>query len=375
MASALSAHRLVFVAPAEGQTAVGDYAEDLVTALRPHFGEVAEHRTRGPGSDSLSDLRRHRRDVARLVEEGPPGQVLVHAELSTGVLATFWSIAGLGAVPVTATVHDPPQGLWFLARTRFIARSRLLTHGIHYPLRPLSQAIEGIVHGERALFALTETGRQSIQRTYPRTQTFHVPHLVRERPAIRPAQDRPKAIGFFGFVYRGKGFEQIARIREQLPDDISIRVAGRGTETLPRADGIEILGGVDGPEEDAFFESVRAIVVPYGKRHFYAETYPASGVVAHAMAYRTPIICTGYGSLAELNAQHGVVTVDPAGPETGGLPRSLATAASSLVNDRDRLTELGDNAERTRLERSPARTAEAFVDAWSQVLARRTEGV
>ncbi len=372
MAPRFSDHRLVFVAPAEGQTAVGDYAEDLVKALRPHFGEVVEHRTGGPGSDSLADLRRHRREVARLVEQGPPGRVLVHAELSTGVLATFWSIAGINGVPVTATVHDPPQGLWFLARTRFIARSRLLTHGIHYPLRPLSRAIEGRVHGERTLIALTETGRQSIERTYPRTRTGYVPHLVRDRPAIRPAQERPKAVGFFGFVYRGKGFEQIARIREQLPDDILIRVAGRGTESLPRADGIEILGGVDGPQEDAFFESIRAVVVPYGKRHFYAETYPASGVVAHAMAYSTPVICTGYGSLAELDAEHGVLTVRPEEEDSDGVAKVLAEAISSLVNDHAQLTDLGIAADRTRQERSAARTAEAFVETWAQLLNRQT---
>ena len=108
-------------------------------------------------------------------------------------------------------------------------------------------------------------------------------------------------MGFFGHVYRGKGFEHIARIREFLPDDILIRIAGRGTESLPAAEGIEVLGGVDGPEEDAFFESIRAIVVPYGKRHWYAETYPASGVGASAQSYSTPVISTGYGPLAELD--------------------------------------------------------------------------
>jgi hypothetical protein len=223
MASALENYRLVFVAPAEGQTAVGDYSQDFIDAVRPHFGEVAEHRTGGPGSDSLADLRRHRKAVTQLIAQGPPGRVLVHAELSTGVLGTFWSVAGLRGVPVTATVHDPPQGLWFLARTRFIAGSRLLTHGIHYPLRPLSRAIEGVVHGHRTLFALTETGRRSIVQTYPRTHALYVPHLVRDRPTIRPAQERPKAVGFFGLVYRGKGFELIAHIRRLLPDDIVIR--------------------------------------------------------------------------------------------------------------------------------------------------------
>jgi glycosyltransferase involved in cell wall biosynthesis len=185
---------------------------------------------------------------------------------------------------------------------------------------------------------------------------------------IPPAQDRPKAIGFFGFVYRGKGFEQIAQIREQLPDDILIRVAGRGTEDLPRAEGIEILGGVDGAAEDAFFASVRAIVVPYGKRHFYAETYPASGVVAHAMAYRTPVVCTGYGSLAELQPEHGVLTVPPDTDPGRGVAGALAAEITALLGDDTRLTELGAAADRTRQERSPANTAEAFVAVWQQLV-------
>lgn len=368
MTGPLHDHRLVFVAPDEGQTAVGDYAQHLVDALRPHFGEIIEERTAGPGIATLADVRRHRARVREAVAGGPPGRTLVHAELSTGVMPTFWAIAGLSGVPVTATVHDPPQGLWFLARPQFVAKSRLLTHGIHYPLRPLSRAVEGRVYGDRTLIALTETGRRSIERTYPRTRTAYIPHLVRERPTIPPVQDRPKAVGFFGFVYRGKGFEQIAQIREQLPDDIVIRVAGRGTEELPRANGIEILGGVDGAAEDAFFASVRAIVLPYGKRHFYAETYPASGVVAHAMAYRTPVVCTGYGSLAELGTEHGVLSVPPA---ADGVATGLATEIAALLNDDARLTELGVNADRTRQERSPARTAEAFVEVWSQLVGGR----
>jgi polysaccharide biosynthesis protein PslF len=377
MGRSLTDYRLVFVAPAEGQTAVGDYAQNFVDAVRPYFGEVVERRTTGPGSDTLREMRGHRKAVAELVAGGPSGRVLVHAELSTGVLATFWSTANLDqSVPITSTVHDPPQGPWLPGRTKFIARSRLLTHGIHYPLRPVSRALEGAVYGHRTLFALTETGRQAIERTYPKTRTFYVPHLVRERPAIRPAQDRPKAVGFFGLVYRGKGFDQIADIRRHLPDDVMIRVAGRGTELLPRMAGVEILGGVDGDREDAFFDSVRAIVVPYGKRHFYAETYPASGVVAHATAYRTPVVSTDYGSLAELGAETGTVVV----PTTGGtdantVARDLACAAAALLNDRQRLTTLGENSERTRQARSGPRIAEDFVAVWADLLALQSEGV
>ncbi|WP_319456313.1 MULTISPECIES: glycosyltransferase [unclassified Mycobacterium] len=372
MPASLRDYRLVFVGPANGKTAVGDYAEDFVEGVRPHFGEVVEVRTGGPGDETLADLRRYRRAVAAHVAEGKPGRVLVHAELSTAALAPFWSTARLKDVPVTGTVHDPPQGVWMPARTRFVARSRLLNHGIHYPLRPVSRALERAIYGDRMLFALTETGRRSIERTFPSTTTRYIPHLVRSRPLIKPTQDRPNAIGFFGHVYRGKGFEQIERLRQLLPADIAIRVAGRGTEALPKADGIDILGAVDGPDEDAFFESVRAIVVPYGKRHFYADSFAASGVVAHSMAYRTPVVTTDYGALAELDEQVGalVVRVNASeGPaESATVARELATAVEALLTDEARLTELGEAVEKARQDRSTPRTAEAFVAAWGDLL-------
>jgi len=375
MATALEDYRLVFIGPAEGQTAVGDYSQNFVDAVTPYFGEVAQHRTGGPGTDSVADIRRHRKAVAGLIASGPPGRVLVHAELSTAVLAPFWSIAGLKGVPVTATVHDAPQGVWMPARTRFVARSRLLTHSIHYPLRPVSRTVEGLVNGRRTLFALTEAGRRSIAATYPRSTAIYIPHIVRHRPTIRAAEDRPKAVGFFGLVYRGKGFEQIARIRQHLPDDILIRVAGRGTETLPRAEGVDVVGGVDGAAEDEFFGSVRAIVVPYGKRHFYAESFAASGVVAHATAYRTPVVATDYGPLAELSRETGAVVVRTHGADPDTVAEDLARAAAALINDRDTLAEVGEHSERTRQARSGPRIAEQFVAAWEQMLARQPEGV
>ena len=372
MGTTLRDYRLVFVGPLLGHTAVGDYAEDIVNAVRPHFGEVVEVRTGGPGEDTLGDVRRYRRAVAALVAEAQPDRVLVHAELSTAAISPFWSTAGLRGVPVTATVHDPPQGVWMPARTSVVAKSRLLNHGIHYPARPLSRKLEGAIYRGRTLFALTETGRESIARVYPDTTARCVPHVVRDRPDIAPARDRPKAVGFFGHVYRGKGFEQIERLRELLPGDIEIRVAGRGTQNLPAIDGVDILGPVDGVEEDAFFESVRAIVVPYGKRHFYAESFAASGVVAHATAYCTPQICTDYAALGELDESVGAVVArvnnagTPADSET--VSAALATAISDLLNDDARVAELGANSARTREERSAARTGDAFAAAWSETL-------
>ncbi|HET7739887.1 MAG TPA: glycosyltransferase [Mycobacterium sp.] len=371
MAVDLEDYRLVYIGPRNHVTAIGDYTEDLVAAFRPHFGDVAEVRVSGPGDETWADVRRVRKKVRDLVASWPAGKVLVHSEIGCGMLSPFWSIAGLAGVPVTLTVHDPPQALWFTARTRFVARHKLLMHGFHYPLRPLSRWIEGQVNGRRDIFALSRTGQASIDRVYPNTHTHYVPYRVAEKTTIKPPEDRPKAIGFFGLVYRGKGFDQIAQIRRELPDDILIRVAGRGTEELPPMAGVEIVGGVDGAEEDAFFESVRAIVIPYGKRHFYADTFPASSVAAHALAYRTPIIATGYGSLAEFDAETGAVVVPMGSDEPNALPSGFTADIASFVNDDARVTELGKTADRTRAERSTPRTAEAFAQAWSQILGRQ----
>jgi glycosyltransferase involved in cell wall biosynthesis len=371
MAANLSDYRLVFVGPATGKTAVGDYGDGFVDAVRPYFGEIVEVRTGAPNDDGVADIRRYRKEVRALVAAGRPGRVLVHAEIAAGGVGPFWATQGLKGIPVTSTIHDPPHGVWMPARTRWIASSKWRTHAIHYPLRPVSQMVEGAVYGDRTLFALTKTGQRAIERTYPKVDSFAVPYRIFDRPDVVPAEERPKAIGFFGLVYRGKGFEQISAIRAQLPDDILIRVAGRGTEALPKADGIEIVGAVEGPDEDAFFQSVRAIVVPYGKRHFYAETYPASAVVAHATAYQTPVICTAYGSLAELTEADGVLVVPAEPTDVGPLPAKFGSSVAAVVNDHERLTALGKASNDTRHRHGAAGTAAAFATVWSNLLTAR----
>ncbi|GCA96830.1 glycosyltransferase family 4 protein [Mycolicibacterium sp. NCC-Tsukiji] len=371
----LREYRLVYIGPAEGQTAVGDYAENFVNAVRPLFGEVVQRRTLGPGAETVAQVRGHRRAVADLIAGGQPGRVLVHAELAAGAVSAFWSIAGLRGVPVTATVHDPPQGIWWPARTRFVAQHRLVMHGLHYPLRPLSRRIEGVVNGDRTMIALSQIGADSIKAVYPRSTVAAVPHIISERPRLRPLTERPKAVGFFGHVYRGKGFEQIARIRRELPDDVVIRVAGRGTEALTGGPGVEIVGPVDGAAEDAFFDSVRAVVIPYGKRHFYAETYPASGSVAHSMAYRTPVVCTDYGALAELDERTGALVVRIGDQNAEQVASSLAKAIVSLVDDDQRLAEFGRHVEAYREACSGPRTAEAFGRVWTEMLTRTAVSV
>jgi glycosyltransferase involved in cell wall biosynthesis len=119
---------------------------------------------------------------------------------------------------------------------------------------------------------------------------------------------------------------------------------------------------------------VRAIAVPYGKRHFYAESFAASGVVAHSMAYRTPVVCTDWGSLAELDEQVGAAVVSTKGLEGDAVADALARTIASVVDDEQRLTELGRYADKTRQARSTSSTAEAFAAQWSTLLALETKG-
>ncbi|MBE7160970.1 MAG: glycosyltransferase [Williamsia herbipolensis] len=371
MASALSGARLVVVAPKVGVGGVGDYSQDVIDAVRPHVGELLEHRTGMPGDDSVADLRRQSAAIREMVATAP-GPVLVHTELSGGAVAAFWGTAGLpGDVPVTATIHDPPHSIWWPARTRFLAEHRLLNHAVHFPLRPLSYRVQRRWLRPTTAFVLTRSGAESIRPLYPHLDVVQVPHIVACRPDITPPEDRPRAIGFFGLVYRGKGFEQLERLRARLDDDIAIRVAGRGTEDLPRVDGVEIVGGVDGPDEDAFFASIRALVMPYGRRSPYGMGYPASGVMARAIAYGTPVICTDHGALADHGDGDGITVIRDAPEDPDELAAVVADRVRDLVDDRGALTLAGRQVQGERRRGSREAVAAQLCATWDRMLTDR----
>ncbi|GAA2070719.1 glycosyltransferase [Williamsia deligens] len=368
MSEPLQRARLVVVAPRVGVGGVGDYSQDVIDAVAPFVGEVVEHRTGMPGEDTVADLRRLRTEVARSVEEAP-GPVVVHTELSGGAVAGFWGTAGLPRhVPVTATVHDPPHPIWWPARTRFLTHHRMLNHAVHFPLRPVSHRVQRRHLRAQTLFVLTRSGARSIGPLYPDVDVVEVPHVVARRPDIAPPQDRPRAVGFFGLVYRGKGFEQLEHLRRLLDPDIAIRVAGRGTESLPPIDGVDIVGGVDGADEDAFFASIRVLVMPYGRRSPYGMGYPASGVMARAVAYGTPVVCTDHGALADHGDGDGVTVLRDAPEEPEQLATVVAAAVTALVDDPDRLRTAGEQVQRVRREASHEAVARTFRDTWTRLL-------
>ncbi|MDY6811279.1 MAG: glycosyltransferase family 1 protein [Actinomycetota bacterium] len=365
-APTLSDTRLIFVSPAPGRSGVGDYAQDFVDEVRPHFAEVIEYWIASDGDETLAGVIRDVRRIRKLAKEkAAEGPTVVHFEQSAGSLAPFWGSILPRSIPVTATVHDAPQPVWWPFKTRLLTRHRLLHHGAHYPLRPVVNALQRRVSDGRIVFTLTSIGARNYQSRQPGSDARASRIFVPPRPPMRPLTERPMAVGMFGHVYKGKGFDLVGRLRELLDDDIEIVLAGRGTAALPPVPGVRVLGEVNGPDEDAFFESIRFLIVPYSKDNRYGKAYAASSAVTRSFAYGTPIICILDGSLTETAAEGGALSVD------GGID-AIAHKANLAVRDEETLRKLAEEVAHLQRERTLAHCVAPFLEAWGDITRCRT---
>lgn len=356
--SELRESRLVYVAPAEGRSGVGDYASDFLASVRPHFKDVVEYRIDTEGNETVRDVIRHVRAVRRAVREAQAdGPVIAHFEQSAGSLSAFWAAKLPKEVPVSATIHDAPRPVWWPFKTRLLINNRILHHGVHYPLRFASEYIERWGSKGHTVIALTSIGATEAGRYLPDTQAYATRIFVPPRADVAPVTERPVAVGLFGHVYKGKGFDLIDRLRARVDDDIDIVVAGRGTEALPPTEGVTILGEVNDAAEDDFFGSIRYLVVPYSKDNRYGKVWAASSAVSRAYAYGTPIVCVLDGSLAETAGEGGALGVE------GGI-EELADAVNASVRDGETMARLGDEVQSLRRERTIDNCAVPFLDAW-----------
>ncbi|MDG9924025.1 MULTISPECIES: glycosyltransferase [unclassified Pseudomonas] len=206
--------RIALLAPLPPeQTGIADYAEHFRQALGAHGVEVL---TPLQGC-SASDL------PARLTAFDWKQVQLVHAELGGGRLNEFHTLDYLrGAhpeLPLTATVHDPERLVWRRAHLPWP-----LSLAERLP-RPLPQAAALLAdpltlreerrlarHLRRAI-TLTELGRLHLAARMGLTtdQTATIAHGNLEiPPAALPPLD-PLRLLYFGFIYRGKGIEDLLR--------------------------------------------------------------------------------------------------------------------------------------------------------------------
>ena len=356
----LASATLLYLAPRGGTSGVGDHADDFVAAVAPHLGEVVELRHGPPREDGVRDVLRVRRALRAALAERRGRTVIVHAELSGGSLAGLWAAAGVDASVRTATLHDPPRPVWYPFLTKGLARSRYAVHGAHLPLNRLTGHMERRLMRHVDAFALSAEGVAVMAAARMGSSQTESHLIVPKRPALPPAAERPRAVGLFGHVYRGKGFEHLLAIRRALDPDIALRVAGRGTADLPATPGVEILGEVEGEAEDAFFASVRALLLPYERRYVYgSEVFPASSVLMRAVAYRTPSLGSAVGPLTGAARAGATIALD-------GDASGIAVAASRLVDDPAALRAATDDLDRFAATQTVASAIAPYLQAWSR---------
>lgn len=351
--------RLVVLAPRPGSSGPAYYADRLLAEVGPAVAEVVEVRHGAAGEDTWADVRAVR-DRVRAVLARPGGhRTVLHAELSGGAVAGFWSLADHPGVRRTATVHDPPRPVSFPARTAFVARHRVLHGLVHRVPERAHLALERRVTRGVAAVALSPVGAHRTRELGMFAEVTEGQLFVPEAaPLPRPA-GRPRAVGLFGHVYRGKGFEELARIRAGLPEDVVVRVAGRGTESLPRLAGVEVLGGLADDELAAFFGSVRLLLLPYHPtRRGTLQPVPASLAHLTALAHDTPVLATPTlqtTALAEEGALRLAADVD-----------GLARLAARTVDDTASLEALLAEARAWRSGRSAAAAVAPYLRLWGR---------
>lgn len=334
---------------------MGDHTTDLVALLREHL-DVVDVRHGMPGEDSVREIRRYRKHVQRLVSESPPNTV-VHAEASGGASPSYWAMLGLKARR-TVAIHDAPRPYWFPTLTRGIARMRLVRAGLLRLLSPIHLAMERRFLRDVDVLTMTDVGAVAVENTHLGRRVTSTRLLVPPREPIVPPMARPRAVGLFGHVYRGKGFEHLAQLRVLLPDDVAVRVAGRGTDALPVIAGVDVAGAVEGPDVDEWFASVRVILLPYRRAPIGGvRAVAASAVQALATAYDTPCLALESPSMRELS--------DEGGCEVFPTLAALAERAVTIARGDDAARDAQLRVVAHRLGRLPERTVGDYLSLWS----------
>lgn len=219
--------RIALLAPLPPeQTGIADYAANFRAALEI-TGVTVETPLAGVNNDPLLA-------VSRIATYDWEGIDLVHAEIGGGRLAEFAALKELRqrfpALPLTATVHDPERLVW--RRERLPWPLSLLAR-LPSPLPQAATVLADPVclHEERklanslsGLVTLTETGAQHLRQRMrlPAERVSVISHGNLDIPSRSlPALSTLKLL-YFGFIYRGKGIEDLldafAQVIKEVPE-------------------------------------------------------------------------------------------------------------------------------------------------------------
>jgi glycosyltransferase involved in cell wall biosynthesis len=202
------------------QNGIADYAGHLKQALED-LGVRVRTPLQGTGNDPQAACQ-------RVAEADWAGINLVHAEIGGGRLAEFHALRALrqrfAHLPLTATIHDPERLVWRRARLPWPLS---LASALRSPLPEIATVLADplCLHEERQLarqltrlVTLTNAGNLSLEQRMglqPR-QMAVIPHGNLPIAPLPLPPLRPLKLLYFGFIYRGKGIEDLLEALARL---------------------------------------------------------------------------------------------------------------------------------------------------------------
>lgn len=375
------------------QNGIADYAGHLRNALE-NLGVQVSTPLAGIGNDQV-------RAIQRVAETDWSGIDLVHAEIGGGRLAEFHALRALRErfpkLPLTATVHDPERLVW---RRASLPWPLSLASKLSSPLPEIATVIADplCLHEERQLarsmtrlVTLTQAGSVALrQRMGLREEQMAViAHGNLAIPAATLPPLQPIRLLYFGFIYRGKGIEDLLDAladlftrQPQLRTRVRLTLAGGSEPEMAFGPSgsyldqlrlrIRQLGLTDVIDWDldlpaeSIAEVIQAhhvMVLPYresSKLKLLGKLRGTSGALSWATACGRGVITSDARSFAE-EVSHGNGMIFPQGNVA-----ALSTALNEVCAVPERAAQWAAQASVLGRQRVWSQTAERFHQLFQQ---------
>lgn len=386
--------RIALLAPLPPeQNGIADYAGHLRNALQALGVEIVTP-LQGIGNDP-------RKAVERVASWDWTGVDMAHAELGGGRLAEFQALRTLRrqlpALPLTATVHDPERLVW---RRERLPWPLSLATGMRSPAPEIATVLADplCLREERQLarhmtrlITLTQAGGQALRRRMGVEQS-RMAVISHGNLSIEPAPLpplRPLRLLYFGFIYRGKGIEDLLEalaalfiIRPSLRSGVRLTLAGGSEpemafgpsgsylEQLRRR--IRELGLVDlidwqldlpAQRIPEVIQAHHVMVLPYresSKLKLLGQLRGTSGALSWAVACGRGVITSDARSFAE-EVSHGNGMIFPQGDV-----QALTDALAHICTHPGQTEDWAEKAGEMGRARVWSETARRFLDVFQQ---------
>jgi glycosyltransferase involved in cell wall biosynthesis len=375
------------------QNGIADYAGHLKQALE-EIGVRVRTPLQGVGNDPEAARQ-------RVADADWAGIDLVHAEIGGGRLAEFHALRTLREtypqLPLTATVHDPERLVW---RRHTLPWPLSLAASLRSPLPEMATVLADplCLREERRLarqmtrlVTLTQTGNRCLQQRMglQQAQMAVIPHGNLPIAPLPLPSLYPLKLLYFGFIYRGKGIEDLLEALAQLFIE-KPALRARVRLTLAGGSEPEMAFGPSGSYLDQLRQRIRELgltdligwhldlpaadipqviqahhvmVLPYresSKLKILGKLRGTSGALSWATACGRGVITSDARSFAE-EVSHGNGEIYP----QGNVP-ALTAALSRLCAQPQMAQTWADRASTLGRERVWSLTAERFHTLFQQ---------